>query len=291
MSSPCDNANIIEAWNTVLFDKFCRYEHLLVQGLGQHGSQLFERFPPKVGGRVLDIGCGFGDSTVRLAELVGSGGAAVGVDCAENFVDAARKRARARHAEQASFVCADVEVAALGGPYDAAYARFGTMFFASPVAALRNVRRSLLPGARFVASAWRKREDNPCFYLAQQIVEQFITEADKSRDEVTCGPGPFSWASADRVSDQLLAAGFIDPTFARFDSPMCIGATLDEALDFARDIGPAGEALRLARQKAGPLQTEIDTALRRALEPLLGDDGVWAISSTWLVTARVPEGE
>ncbi len=281
------NANAIEAWNTVLFEKFCRYEHLLVQGLGQHGSQLFERFPPRSGARVLDIGAGFGDSTVRLAELVGSSGEAVGVDCAENFVVAAKQRAVA--AERVRFVRADVETEPLGGPYDAAFARFGTMFFASPVAALRNVRKSLAPGARFAASAWRKREDNPCFYLAQQVVEQFIAEADKSKDDVTCGPGPFSWASADRVSDQLLAAGFVDPTFARFDAPMCIGATLDEALDFARDMGPAGEALRLARQKAGSLQAEIETALRAALRPLVRPDGVWAISSTWLITARAPE--
>ncbi len=281
------NAGAIEAWNTVLFDKFSRYEHLLVQGLGQHGSQLFERFPPAQNARVLDVGSGFGDSTVRLAQLVGNAGEAVGVDCAENFVNAARKRAKG--AERARFVCADVEVDALGGPYDAAFARFGTMFFASPVAALRNIRKSLRPGARFAASAWRKREDNPCFYLAQQVVEQFIADSDKSKDDVTCGPGPFSWASADRVSDQLLAAGFVDPTFTRFDAPMCIGASLDEALDFARDIGPAGEALRLARQKAGSLQAEIEMALRSALQPLLRADGVWAISSTWLVTARVPE--
>ena len=287
MNAQSGNSGIIEAWNTVLFEKFSRYEHLLVQGLGQHGSQLFERFPPPAGARVLDIGSGFGDSTVRLAELVGNGGEAVGVDCAENFVTAAIERARG--AERARFMRADVEVEALGGPYDAAYARFGTMFFTSPVAALRNVRRSLLPGATFAASAWRRREDNPCFYLAQQVVEQFIAEADKSKDDVTCGPGPFSWANADRVSDQLLAAGFVDPVFARFDAPMCIGASLDEALAFARDIGPAGEALRLARQRATSVQAEIETALRRALEPLLRSDGVWAISSTWLVTARVPE--
>ena len=289
MIAELGNARAIEAWNTVLFEKFSRYEHLLVQGLGQHGSQLFDRFPPAPGARVLDIGSGFGDSTVRLAELVGPAGDAVGVDCAENFVTAARDRARAQGAERTRFFRADVEVDELDGPYDAAFARFGTMFFASPVAALRNVRKSLAPGARLAASVWRKREDNPCFYLAQQVVEQFIDQADKSKDDVTCGPGPFSWASADRVSDQLLAAGFVEPTFARFDAPMCIGASLDEALDFARDIGPAGEALRLARQKAGALQGEIERALRRALEPFLRTDGVWAVSSTWLMTARVPE--
>ncbi len=289
MNAGLGNARAIEAWNTVLFEKFSTYEHLLVQGLGQHGSQLFERFPPQPGARVLDIGCGFGDSTVRLAELVGPDGEAVGVDCAENFVNAARSRASAQGAGRARFLRADVEVDALGAPYDAAYARFGTMFFASPVAALRNVRTSLAPGATLAASAWRRREDNPCFHLAQQVVEQFIDETDKSQDDVTCGPGPFSWASADRVSDQLLAAGFVEPTFARFDAPMCIGASLDEALDFARDIGPAGEALRLARKKAGALQDKIEAALRVALAPFLRADGVWAVSSTWLITARVPD--
>jgi ubiquinone/menaquinone biosynthesis C-methylase UbiE len=288
MNAGLGNAGAIEAWNTVLFDKFAAYQHLLIEGLGQHGSQLFERFPPAPGARVLDIGSGFGDSTIRLAELVGPMGEAVGVDCAENFVNAARSRARAQGADRARFLRADVEVDALDGPYDAAFARFGTMFFASPVAALRNVRAALAPGATLAASAWRRREDNPCFHRAQQVVEQFIDEADKSKDAVTCGPGPFSWSSADRVSDQLLAAGFADPTFARFDAPMCIGASIDEALDFARDIGPAGEALRLARHKAGAVQGKIDAALRSALTPFLRADGVWALSSTWLITARVP---
>ena len=72
MSLQSGNAKVIEAWNTVLFDKFSRYEHLLVQGLGQHGSRLFECFQPALGARVIDIGSGFGDTTVRLAQLVGS---------------------------------------------------------------------------------------------------------------------------------------------------------------------------------------------------------------------------
>ena len=86
------------------------------------------------------------------------------------------------------------------------------------------------------ASGWRRREDNPCFHLAQQAIERFIVDAEKSKDGVTGGPGAFSWASADLVSDHLLAAGFVELTFARFD----------EALDFARDIAPVGQALRLA---------------------------------------------
>ncbi len=282
------NDSTIEAWNTVLFEKFVRYEHLLVEGLGQHGSKLFERFPPPRGARVMDVGCGLGDTVVRLAELVGDGGEVVGVDCAENFIAAATERTARLNATGVKFLCRDVQFDDLEGPYDAAYARFGTMFFDSPVHALRNIRRSLRPGGSLNMSVWRKRQDNPCFYVAQQVVEQFIAEEDKATDQVTCGPGPFSMAGPDMVSDQLMAAGFVEPQFMRFDAPLCIGHTIDEALAFARDLGPAGESIRLASAKAGDLAGEIEQALREALAPFQRDDGVWATSSTWLVTARVP---
>ena len=83
-----DNDIVVEAWNTVLFDKFVRFKHLLIAGLAGHSDELFSRglLPP--GARVLDIGCGFGDSTLRIARAVGPSGQAVGVDCAENFIRA-----------------------------------------------------------------------------------------------------------------------------------------------------------------------------------------------------------
>jgi SAM-dependent methyltransferase len=281
-----ENDPVIEAWNTVLFDKFSRYKHLIIDGLGLHSSAIFERFPPQQGARVLDVGCGFGDTTAQLAAMVGKEGEAVGVDCADNFIAASQAHAASLSLTNCEFRCADVQFDDLGGPYDAAYSRFGTMFFSSPVAALRNIRRSLKPGGRLAMSVWRKRQDNPCFFVAQEVVDRFIEEQDKATDQVTCGPGPFSMAGADMVSDQLLAAGFKDPQFLRFDAPLCIGHSIEEALAFARDLGPAGESIRLAKEKAAHLEGEIEQALREAFAPYLRDDGVWAISSTWLITAR-----
>lgn len=291
MNSPTSNPNadVIEAWNTILFDKFSRFKHLLIDGLGQHSSQVFKHYPATPGMQVLDIGCGFGDTTVQLAKMVGPGGRAVGVDCASNFIEASRDRAKAHGVDNTDYICCDVQFDDMGGPYDAAYSRFGTMFFNSPVSALKNIRRSLKPGGTLAISVWRKRQDNPCFYVAQQTVERFIDESDKATDQITCGPGPFSMAGPDMVSDQLLAAGFIDAQFRRFDAPLCIGKTVDEALEFARELGPAGEAMRLADKKAAHLKNEIEQALRDALQPFVKQDGVWANSSTWLVTARVPD--
>ena len=283
------NAGAIEAWNTILFEKFCRYEHLLVDGLGRHGRQIFFHYPPTVGMRVLDVGCGFGDTTVQLGQMVGPSGHATGVDCAENFIAAATKRSAQLNVANAAFLVRDVQFDALGGPYDAAYSRFGTMFFDSPVAAMRNVFKSLRPGGTLNMSVWRRRQDNPCFFVAQQVVEQFIQPEDKSEDAITCGPGPFSMAGPDMVSDQLQAAGFTDIQFIRFDAPLCIGKDLGEALKFARDLGPAGEAIRLASTKAGSLVREIEQALREAFVQFQRDDGIWADSSTWLIRACKPQ--
>ena len=85
--SAMDDSNriIVEAWNTVLFDKFFRFKHLVVEGLSQHSDAALERCPYSAGDRVLDIGCGFGDSTLRIASRLGTDGEAVGIDCAEKF--------------------------------------------------------------------------------------------------------------------------------------------------------------------------------------------------------------
>ncbi len=73
---------IIEAWNTVLYEKFCRFRHLLVEGLSAHSDAALDRCRYPQGARVLDIGCGFGDSTMQIAGQVGSAGEAVGMDYA-----------------------------------------------------------------------------------------------------------------------------------------------------------------------------------------------------------------
>jgi ubiquinone/menaquinone biosynthesis C-methylase UbiE len=253
--------------------------------LGLHGTKLFEVHRPQPGQKLLDIGCGFGDTSVKLAHIVGPEGSVTAVDCAPNFIAATRERADSNHVCVEALV-RDVQEDDLGGPYDAAYSRFGTMFFLSPVRALKNIHKSLKPGGLLAMSVWRKRQDNPCFYTAQQVVERYIKEEDKDTTQVTCGPGPFSMAGPDMVSDMLMAAGFSEISFLRFDAPMCMGEDVDHALAMARDIGPAGESLRLAAEKAKDQMPEIDAALREAIAPFQREDGVWATSSTWLVSAR-----
>src|SRR5882762_11407566 len=137
------NREAVEAWNGPLYDRFLKFRHIVTTGLGAHGDRAMALYPPPVGGRVLDLGCGFGDTTQQLAHLVGPAGTALGVDAAERFIETAR--AEAAGVDNVAFEVADIEVARFDAGLDYAFSRMGTMFFANPVAALRNVRTALAP--------------------------------------------------------------------------------------------------------------------------------------------------
>ena len=177
----------------------------------------------------------------------------------------------------------------LRGPYDHAFARFGTMFFMSPVAALRNVRRALKPGAGFAQIVWRKREDNPWLHEAELAVREIVPVVTaRGRPCFMMVPGPFSMSGPDMVSTMMKVAGYERVAFERFDADICIGRDLAEAVEFAMALGPAGEIIRLAGDQGERLKPKVIEALRATLSRHERKDGVWAPSSTWFITARNP---
>lgn len=287
--SDADNTIPIEAWNTVLFEKFCRFRYVLTQGLAGHSDELFRRKPYPTGARVLDVGCGFGDTTQRIAAQVNPSGEAVGVDCAQNFIDSATREAAEASIKNASFFVADAQSDNLRGPYDHVFSRFGTMFFNLPGLALRNIRLALAPGGELSMIVWRRREDNPWLHEAELRVKQIVpVVAHEETDQVHCGPGPFSMAGPDMVSDMLRGAGYEHIAFTRYDTDVCIGRTLDDAVEFALALGPAGEIIRLAGEAGEMCRVQVIAALREILSAHQRADGIWAGSSTWFVTARNP---
>jgi SAM-dependent methyltransferase len=281
------NAEAIEAWDGPLFERFVKYRHILVSGLEQFGTEAMRAYPPPAGARVLDVGCGFGDSTQQLAALVGPDGSALGVDAAPRFIQAAREEAAAAGVANARFAVMDVELGRFDERFEYAFSRMGTMFFANPVAALRNIRAALVPGGQLVMVVWRAKVENDWLWRAQQIVERFVTKPEEY-DEPTCGPGPFSMANADTTSGILRSAGYLDITLRRCDLPLKGGDDIEEAIDVVMDIGPAGEILRLQGERAAHLHEPIRAALREGMADMARPDGIWAAASTWIVTARAP---
>ncbi|MFI5038048.1 MAG: class I SAM-dependent methyltransferase [Solirubrobacterales bacterium] len=281
------NEEAIEAWDGPLYDRFVQFRHLLTTGLGAHGEEALRLLPPRPGERVLDFGCGFGDTAQRIAGLVGGDGEVLGVDASPRFIETATREAEDAGVGNVRFAVADVEAASFDERFDLAFSRMGTMFFANPVAAMRNVRQALRPGGTLVMVVWRSKVENEWMYRAQTITERFVTKPEEY-DEPTCGPGPFSMANADTTSGILLSAGFEGVALRRCDLPITIGSDVEEAVEFVMSIGPAGEILRLAGEQAAHLHEPIADALREGLAEWAGPGGVTAPASTWIVTATAP---
>ena len=237
---------------------------------------------------MLDIGCGLGDTTVRLAGLVGAAGHAHGIDVAQRMIDTAIEEAAAAGLENVSFATCDLEVTRFDQTFDYAFSRMGTMFFANPVAALRNAREALAPGGRLNMVVWRRKLDNEWLHRAELVVADYLEEPEDS-DVPRCGPGPFSMANADTVSDVLGHAGYEDIRLARLDLPYKIGDDLEQAVAFNLALGPAAEVLRMWGERVSEIRPKIADDLRAALADYVVDGGaVVAPASTWAVTARAP---
>jgi SAM-dependent methyltransferase len=281
-----DNEEAREAWNGVLFDRFVAYRHLVIGGLGPHSEEALRRHPPQPGDSVLDIGCGFGDTAQQLAGLVGPEGSVLGVDVAPRFIETATAEAAQTGVENVRFEVADLQVKHFDETFDYAFSRFGTMFFALPGAAMRNVADALAPGGRLCIVVWRRKLDNPWLFRGENVVKEFLPEPPEETDEPRCGPGPFSMANADTVAEILLGVGFENVAFERYDNPILIGRDLDEAVTMNCALGPAAEAIRLAGDAAEEIRPQIEAQLREALADFQVSDGVRADASTWIVTAR-----
>ncbi len=284
-----DNVEATEAWNGPLFDVWMQYRDIVAEGLRNHGEAALAANPPHGGDRVLDIGCGLGDTTVRLADIVGGAGHAHGVDVAERMIETAISEADDAGIENISFESCDIEVTKFDQVFDYAFSRMGTMFFANPVAALRNVREALAPGGLLNIVVWRRKLDNECMHRAELVVAEYLEEPEDS-DAPRCGPGPFSMANADTVSDVLKHAGYEDIRLARQDLPYKIGKDLEHAVAFNLALGPAAEVLRMWGERVDDIRPKIADDLRKALADFVVDGGaVVAPASTWAVTARAPQ--
>ncbi len=283
-----NNVEATEAWNGPLYEVWIEYRDVVADGLREHGEAALATTPPKEGDRVLDIGCGLGETTIRLGELVGAAGHAHGVDVAERMIQTANAEAAKAGLENVTFATCDVEATRFDATFDYAFSQMGTMFFANPVAALRNVREALAPGAPLNMVVWRRKLDNECMHRAELVVEKYLEEPEES-EVPTCGPGPFSMANADTVSDVLKHAGYVDVRLARQDLPYRIGDDLEQAVAFNMALGPAAEVLRMWGHRVDEIRPKIAEDLRQVLADYVVEGGaVVAPASTWAVTARAP---
>jgi SAM-dependent methyltransferase len=277
----------VACWNEILTPKWVRFRHLLSGNGKLHSDTAIPHFNIRPNSRVLDIGCGFGETCLELGRLVGAGGEVLGLDCTSAFLDVATRERDAARAHNVRYELGDAQVHPLvESHYDVAFARFGVMFFQSAVRALRNVHRALVPGGKVCLVVWRSLADNPAWSIAKDVVSELLPPPGENAR--TCGPGPFSWADEETDRAMLAAAGFHEvPLFERIDADICVGRTIDEAIDYQMLVGPSGEIVREAgeegRRRLPEIRERLATKLRSHVQP---DGGVYLPSSTWMIAAQ-----
>ena len=276
----------VEFWNKILVPKFVRWRHILVGGLTLHSEKIFPSLQVNKGDKVVDAGCGFGDTAIELARLVGPTGSVLAVDCCEGFLEYGRRDAKAANVNNITFLETDVQTYPFEPVHDLCFSRFGTQFFENPVAGLRNMRASLKPSGIMTMVVWRGIKDNPWLGHAKDVVLQFLPPPGENAQ--TCGPGPFSMADSGVVTKQLEIAGYKDIQFEQVDAQVFVGKDLDDAAAFQLAIGPAGEVYREAGKLAEQRHAEIVSALKSELSKYQRANGVMMDSSSWKVTARNP---
>jgi ubiquinone/menaquinone biosynthesis C-methylase UbiE len=271
-------------WNAVLVPKFNTWRHILAGGLHLHSAKVFPALPLHKGDRVLDVGCGWGDTAIELARCVGPAGSVTGLDCCGGFLDAGRADAKAAGLTNLTFLEADVQTHPFEPVHDFCFSRFGTQFFENPVAGLRNMRAALKPRGLMTMIVWRARADNPWLTLSKEVLLRYLPAV--KEDAATCGPGPFSMTETEAVTAQLRIAGYTDIRFERIDAEVLVGRDLDEAVAFQLAIGPAGEVYREAGEVAARLHDKLVAALKDELREFVCPEGVMMNSSSWMITAQ-----
>ncbi len=267
------NGHAGRAWveTQELLDRvFKPFENLLVEAVSA-GS----------GGRVLDVGCGTGSTTLAVARLLGAKGACTGIDISEPMIAAARARAE-RENSPATFIRADAQTNAFEpASFDMIVSRFGVMFFDDSVQAFANLRHAATGNAQLCFFAWRSTSENPFMTTAERVAAPLLPNIPARRPDA---PGQFAFADRRRVHRILEESGWVDIDIR----PVDVVCTLPEIelVRYLTRLGPLGLILHEADE--GTRARVIET-VRAAFDPYVHGEEVRFTAACWMVRARAPE--
>lgn len=305
------NAEQREFWRNA--DVWVRQQERLDAQLGHIGVAAMDAVEGlRAGAKVLDVGCGCGQTSLQWSERLGGSGTVLGLDISETLIEVAQQRADERAAERPGaapvrFAVADAQTAdiaaldatttgraptpgvtALGvadaggigavSGFDLVYSRFGVMFFADPSAAFANVRAATRPDGQLAFVCWQKAKQNPWLITVNKAVLE-IVEMPEGGPSVD----PFAFADTDFVRSVLTDAGWSNISLESHETEVLFGGgPLSDTVDFAMDLGIARRALT-----GHPPETHarVREAVTAALAPHATPAGVVFPAAAWIVTA------
>ena len=274
--TPIANTAQFDYWNDQAGRTWAALQQQLDRQIAPLGLAAMRALAPQASQRVLDIGCGCGDTTLELARRVAPGGSVLGLDISAPMLAVARERAAGEPGIE--FLQADAQTTHFEIKFNAAFSRFGVMFFADPASAFATIATALRPGSKLAFVCWRTPAENVWmsapFVAAQPLLPVLPTDDPNA-------PGPFAFANPDRVRGILHDAGYVNITITPHDEAIG-GFDLETAVHLALRVGPLGRLLREA-----PEQTDkVKAAVRDALHGYNSAEGIWMASATWIVEAE-----
>jgi SAM-dependent methyltransferase len=229
--------------------------------------------------RVLDVGCGTGQTTV-LAARAATDGSALGVDLSSQMLAYARRRAADEGIDNASFEQADAQIHPFEtASFDVAISNTGATFFGDLVAGLTNIGEALRPGGRLVLLTWQALPNN-------EWVREFTGALAAGRDipaPPPDAPSPFALSDPDRVRSILTSAGFTDIDLEGRSEGMWFGTDADDAHQFM--FGLLGWMLEGLDDNGRGRALD---ALRSTMATHETSDGVIFVSAVWIIRATRP---
>lgn len=275
-----DNSTMIDYWQTqgtVWVDAQERMDRMLAPLT----EALLAAANPRSGDRVLDVGCGCGDTTLMLA---GQTTSVRGIDVSAPMLARAQSRVAAAGLSNVTLTQEDAASADFGADsgagFDLLFSRFGVMFFADPEAAFAHMRTALVAGGRLCFLCWQPPRRNPWMALVGAAIAHLLPEPETPPDPRE--PGPFAFADPGYVSGFLSAAGYASIDIAPVEATLHLADTVDDALARLAEIGPLARALK---ELEGAPREEAQSIARRTLEAELGADGIHLGAACWLVRA------
>jgi ubiquinone/menaquinone biosynthesis C-methylase UbiE len=275
------NADQIAYWNGPNGQRWTDRQAVQDVLLAPVSQILIEKVAAEAGTRIVDVGCGCGATSIALAERVAPDGFVLGVDISVPML--ARARQLAPKGLPVDFALADATVYPFDpGSFDLLVSRFGVMFFAEPVASFANLRKALRPLARVTFACWREPKENPWMMAPLQAVYRHVPRLPQVGPE---DPGPFAFASEERVNRILRESGYADIGMeaCNISLDIAIGRGLEAAVDAALEIGPSARALD---GHPGEVRAAAKQSVRELLTPYARGQSVPLAGSIWIVTAR-----
>jgi len=267
-------------WNGLAGRAWVEAQELLDQALKPFEDLLVEAVSAGSGGRVLDVGCGTGSTTLAVARLLGAKGRCIGIDISDPMIAAARARGE-QESTSASFICANAQIHAFEpASFDTIISRFGVMFFDDFVGAFANLRRAAQDGARLRFVAWRSAAENPFMTTAERAAAPLLPNIPARQPDA---PGQFAFADQSRVCRILEESGW-----AEIDTrPIDVACTFPEKelLRYLSRLGPLGRILHEADEQT---RKQVIETVRAAFDPYVHGAEVRFTAACWMVGARAP---